>query len=484
MVDSFPDRGMRAEFDLFISHASEDKDDFVRPLASALEAMHLRPWYDEFTLRPGDSLRRSIDHGLLTSQAGIVVLSEAFFAKRWPAYELDGLVQLYGGEVDQVAGAGRGSRIIPVWHGVDAEAVRSYSPSLANLIALDSRDGVERVAGRIFQALRPAGSTLLFAHAELSELGEPHGWHPPVVTDDWWLDVAAAAGRIDTAGTGRQPTGWDHWGFPLPDHGTSPHERGHRLARAAAQMLWQRAAASREICQVTPPEAVLRFIEESPGLLDACTRYPEHLLSYAPQLALPGAAGRLKPAVEQAYREAAEHFANPEWHEARRAIAERYAYLVLRDVDLVIINRAEAARHWVQGGLDGAWARTYDVIDYAAWLTSSSSSWMGDRMRAELLRGMGSWGAWLDWYDPRTSTVFLPKKTTKSELSPQESKLFYEAVVLDFREALVARVAHTAQMLSLPEAAGVLADQLMPLLPAEWPDRHAWNVPWARRPSR
>lgn len=119
------------EFDVFISHASEDKDSFVRDLAHALEARHLRPWYDEFTLRPGDSLRRSIDHGLLTSQAGVVVLSPAFFAKRWPAYELDGLVELHAGMSRQVADGGQGGRIIPVWHGVDAATVRRHSPSLA-----------------------------------------------------------------------------------------------------------------------------------------------------------------------------------------------------------------------------------------------------------------------------------------------------------------------------------------------------------------
>jgi len=119
----------RIEFDVFISHAWEDKDDFVRPLAHALEARRLRPWYDEYTLRPGDSLRRSIDHGLLTSQAGLVVLSPAFFAKRWTAYELDGLVQLHGGAPEQVAGSARASRIIPVWYDVDAATVTRYSPT-------------------------------------------------------------------------------------------------------------------------------------------------------------------------------------------------------------------------------------------------------------------------------------------------------------------------------------------------------------------
>jgi hypothetical protein len=108
------------EFDVFISHASEDKETFVRPLAEALVARNLRPWYDEFTLRPGDSLRRSLDHGLLTSQVGVVVLSPGFFGKRWTNYELDGLVQLAAGDPNQVAGAGSGGRLIPVWHEVSA----------------------------------------------------------------------------------------------------------------------------------------------------------------------------------------------------------------------------------------------------------------------------------------------------------------------------------------------------------------------------
>jgi hypothetical protein len=122
------DDGRPIEFDVFISHAYGDKETFVRPLAEALIAGNLRPWYDEFTLRPGDSLRRSIDHGLLTSQAGVVVLSPAFFGKRWTNYELDGLVQLATCDHNQVAGAGSGGRLLPVWHEVGADDVARYSP--------------------------------------------------------------------------------------------------------------------------------------------------------------------------------------------------------------------------------------------------------------------------------------------------------------------------------------------------------------------
>lgn len=113
-------------YDAFISHASEDKDELVRPLADALTDMGFRIWYDEFELRVGDSLRQSIDRGLANSRFGIVVLSEVFFARDWPQYELDGLVAL------EIRGQ---SVILPIWHGVGREEVLSYSPTLADRVA-------------------------------------------------------------------------------------------------------------------------------------------------------------------------------------------------------------------------------------------------------------------------------------------------------------------------------------------------------------
>lgn len=79
-------------WDLFISHASEDKEEFVRELADRLTEKGLDVWYDEFTLKMGDSLRRSIDKGLAESDFGVIVLSSDFFKKEWPQKELDGLV--------------------------------------------------------------------------------------------------------------------------------------------------------------------------------------------------------------------------------------------------------------------------------------------------------------------------------------------------------------------------------------------------------
>ncbi|MBK7595719.1 MAG: toll/interleukin-1 receptor domain-containing protein [Gemmatimonadetes bacterium] len=106
--------------DVFICHASQDKDAVVRPLARELVANHVAVWYDEFELLLGDSLREKIDGGLSESRYGIVVLSPAFFARRWPQSELDGLFARESMEGERV--------ILPIWHGVDAATVAAYSP--------------------------------------------------------------------------------------------------------------------------------------------------------------------------------------------------------------------------------------------------------------------------------------------------------------------------------------------------------------------
>jgi hypothetical protein len=118
---------MLKSYDAFISHATEDKQDVARPLAEELIRLGNRIWYDEFELKVGDSLRRSIDRGLAASKFGIVILSPAFFAKNWPQYELDGLVakEMTGGKI-----------ILPIWHKVSKNEVIGYSPSLADKVAL------------------------------------------------------------------------------------------------------------------------------------------------------------------------------------------------------------------------------------------------------------------------------------------------------------------------------------------------------------
>jgi hypothetical protein len=139
--------GLKA-YDVFVSHATEDKASVVRPLAEALRSKGVQVWYDEFELRVGSSLRRSIDAGLANSRFGVVVLSQAFFRKGWTNYELDGLV------TREVAEGGR-QLILPLWHRVTKSEVIRYSPSLADKVALGTADlTVEEIATEIAEVVR------------------------------------------------------------------------------------------------------------------------------------------------------------------------------------------------------------------------------------------------------------------------------------------------------------------------------------------
>lgn len=132
-------------WDVFISHASEDKDEVARPLAELLRKLGFRVWYDEYTLRLGDSLRRKIDEGLAKCRFGVVVLSPAFFAKEWPKRELDGLFarEVTGGKV-----------VLPVWHRIDYDGVAQRSPMLADRYAVSTTKGLAEVARTVAEILR------------------------------------------------------------------------------------------------------------------------------------------------------------------------------------------------------------------------------------------------------------------------------------------------------------------------------------------
>jgi len=133
-------------FDVFVCHASEDKDAVARPLADELVASGLSVWYDQFSLKMGDSLRRSIDRGVAGSRFGVVILSPNFFRKEWTQYELDGLVTRAVSD-DQV--------LLPIWHEVTKQEVIDYSPSLADKLARSTGSHtIEEIAAEIVGLIR------------------------------------------------------------------------------------------------------------------------------------------------------------------------------------------------------------------------------------------------------------------------------------------------------------------------------------------
>ncbi len=136
--------GREARWDLFVSHASEDKMVVVEPLVATLKSRGWRVWYDRAELTLGDRLRTKIDEGLAHSRFGVIIVSQAFLRKRWPQEELDAL---FAREDD-------GQKIIlPIWYGVTPSLLLQHSPILAGRLAARWEDGIDHVVAEIERVL-------------------------------------------------------------------------------------------------------------------------------------------------------------------------------------------------------------------------------------------------------------------------------------------------------------------------------------------
>ncbi len=117
----------KEEHDVFVSHATEDKEGFVNEFKAELEKRGVDVWIDDIAIGWGDSLRAKIDNGLKTSRFGIVVISRHYIRKGWTNYELDGLF-----EKEMTCG----KTILPIWHDISKTEVQDFCPTLAGRKAM------------------------------------------------------------------------------------------------------------------------------------------------------------------------------------------------------------------------------------------------------------------------------------------------------------------------------------------------------------
>ncbi len=374
-------------YDVFICHASEDKDSFVRPLAEELRKSHLEVWYDEFSLIVGDSLRESIDKGLTKSRYGIVVLSPAFFRKKWPQRELDGLVAREMDEPNNV--------ILPIWHNITKKQVLTFSPPLADRIAIETNKGVKSVCAELLRRLRPQESPLIVARDELIHFG----LSPPVVTDEWWLDVIEASNRIPDGGIVPPDNSlWGRWTFPLPNPDTTGPPRGVRLAWTAMQMQWEKKANELPITQISRPEAVLSFVASQPGLAEVCHEFPTILAFYAPQLTIKGFSGEFTTDFDSYLKHSIQKYSKSSsggsfTSNGSPPLCDEE--IALRHPTFGNYQPSSIACQFVQGDMFGPHPRYYDLFEYLIWFLSSESEWLPMKVHTFLLSGMKEWAVWI-----------------------------------------------------------------------------------------
>lgn len=137
----YRDAGIAPSHDVFISYASEDRQDAARPLAHALRRRGVKVWYDEFELKAGDSLLIKIDKGLIDSRLGIVIVSRNFIRQRWTDQELNGIL------TSAVSGA---QILLPIWHNIAKKEAIDYSLAFADkLVRNTAVDTIEDIADEI-----------------------------------------------------------------------------------------------------------------------------------------------------------------------------------------------------------------------------------------------------------------------------------------------------------------------------------------------
>jgi hypothetical protein len=149
-------------YDVFISHAYEDQNEFAGQLALSLKKKGLKVWYSGFELKLGASITTSVNDALQKSRYGIVLLSPVYLTKKWAMKELEALLMTET----------KGNRILPVLHGISVETLREKMPLLADKYAVSSRRGMNYVLDKIMTTVSGTAPTVQ-PHAKKKKARQP-----------------------------------------------------------------------------------------------------------------------------------------------------------------------------------------------------------------------------------------------------------------------------------------------------------------------
>lgn len=136
------------KWDVFITHASEDKEAIVRPLQRASEGAGITCWVDEGEIKWGDSITRHVNQGLANSRFVVVVLSKHSYKKEWPLKELHAALAL---EIPKAE-----TRVLPLIVGTieEVEEILRDLPLLKDKLYISWSIGVEKIVEKLAGVLK------------------------------------------------------------------------------------------------------------------------------------------------------------------------------------------------------------------------------------------------------------------------------------------------------------------------------------------
>lgn len=116
------------EYDVFLSHANADKNDYVDELYHILCKLGIRVFYDKESLEWGDDWKKRILAGTQKSEFAIIVISENFFGREWTEKELSEFLNRQNQDGQKI--------ILPLLYNISIDDLKSHYPHLESIQAL------------------------------------------------------------------------------------------------------------------------------------------------------------------------------------------------------------------------------------------------------------------------------------------------------------------------------------------------------------
>ncbi len=112
-------------YDIFISHASKDKNKYVDKLYKAINDTGVTVFYDKESISWGDSITEKINEGLDNCKRAVVVISKNFFGRTWTERELWTLLNRQNKEGKKI--------IMPILHNISKKQLNEHYPELSDI---------------------------------------------------------------------------------------------------------------------------------------------------------------------------------------------------------------------------------------------------------------------------------------------------------------------------------------------------------------
>lgn len=120
------------KYEVFISHASKDKLDYVEQLKTTLDKLNINIFYDKDSIKWGDNWKQRILDGVASSEFAIIVISENFFGREWTEKELHELLNRQNDSGQKI--------ILPLLHNISIRQLEDKYPKVADIHAISTAD--------------------------------------------------------------------------------------------------------------------------------------------------------------------------------------------------------------------------------------------------------------------------------------------------------------------------------------------------------